>query len=124
MADLTVTVDGRELAADWTEDNPRTRAALDDALPVGGAATRWGDELYVDVPVDVPPEETRETVPVGALAYWPAGNALCLFWGPTPASTDDRPRAAAPVAVLARVADVSPLATVEGGAHLGVEPAE
>lgn len=123
MPDLTVTVDGIELAATWTDANPATRTALGQALPVSGQGTRWGDELYVRVPVDVSPEEPQEEVPVGAVAYWPDGNALCLFWGPTPASRGEEPRAAAPVNVVATVADTSPLADVENGAHLRFERA-
>jgi hypothetical protein len=120
MTDLTVTVDGHDLPATWAEDNPETRAAIADALPVSGDATRWGDELYFSIPVDVPPEHTREEVPVGALAYWPQGNALCLFWGPTPASTGEEPRAAGPVTVVATVDDVSALADIDGGATVSV----
>ncbi|PSP75829.1 hypothetical protein BRC81_14220 [Halobacteriales archaeon QS_1_68_20] len=123
MVDLRITVDGRELQASWVDDNPETRRALRDALPVEGEAARWGDELYFDVPVDESPVETREAVPEGAVAYWPAGNALCLFWGPTPASRDDEPRAAGPVAVLAEIADISPLADLDGNGTVRVEEA-
>jgi len=121
VSDLRITVDGRELTATWAEGNPETRAALADALPVEGAATRWGDELYFGVPVDVPPEDTREAVPVGAVAYWPAGDALCLFWGPTPASHGDEPRAASGVAVVAEIDDVTPLSGLDDGATVRVE---
>ncbi|WP_435176373.1 cyclophilin-like family protein [Halorussus sp. AFM4] len=121
MADLRIAVGDAELAASWTDENPETRDALAAALPVEGDAARWGDELYFSVPVDVPPENTREAVPVGAVAYWPRGDALCLFWGPTPASTDDEPRAASPVAVVAEIDDTGPLADVDGGARVGVE---
>jgi hypothetical protein len=124
MADLRLTVDDRVLEADWTDENPETRAAIRDALPVGGDATRWGDELYFSIPVDVEPESTQTAVPVGALAYWPAGNALCLFWGPTPASQESEPRAAGPVAVVADVADVSPLASLDGSASVRVEASD
>jgi len=31
------------------------------------------------------------------LAYWLPDNALCIFFGPTPASTGNEPRAASPV---------------------------
>lgn len=120
---LRVTVDGRELSAGWTDGNPETRAAVADALPLSGAATRWGDELYFRVPVDAPAEDAREVVEPGAVAYWPAGNALCLFWGPTPASTGDEPRAASPVNVVAIVRDVAPLADLDGGATVTVERA-
>lgn len=122
MTDLTIEVGGRELTASWTAENPETRAALADSLPVEGDAARWGDELYFSVPVDATPSHTREDVPVGAVAYWPAGNALCLFWGPTPASHGDEPRAAGPVAVVAEIDDVEPLANHEGGAHVAISP--
>jgi hypothetical protein len=119
MAALRLAVGDRELTADWTGENPRTRDALADALPIAGNATRWGDELYFGTDVDVPAEDAREAVPVGAVAYWPQGDALCLFWGPTPASRDDEPRAASPVNVVARVEDVASLERLDGGARAG-----
>jgi len=121
MADLQIAVDDITLAASWCDENPETRAAVADALPVDGEAARWGDELYFSVPVDVPAENAREAVPEGAVAYWPRGNALCLFWGPTPASTDDQPRAASPVNVIAEIADPSPLAAVDGSGRVQIE---
>ncbi|WP_226013139.1 cyclophilin-like fold protein [Halomicrobium salinisoli] len=121
MADLTVTVDGRELAAEWTGENSEVRDALADALPVAGDATRWGDELYFSVPIDAAAESTRTEVPEGAVAYWPAGDVLCLFWGPTPASVGDEPRAAEDVAVVATVEDVTLLDDLDGGATVRVE---
>lgn len=124
MTDLTVTVGDRTLAADWTDDAPETRAALEAALPVAGDAVRWGDELYFDVSLDAPPENAREVVPEGAIAYWPAGEKLCLFWGETPASVDGEPRAAAPVTVVARVTETKPLTGLEGGAQMRLERAE
>jgi len=40
VSDLAVTVAGRELAASWTDENPETRAALADALPLAGEAAK------------------------------------------------------------------------------------
>ncbi|MFB6128892.1 MAG: cyclophilin-like fold protein [Halorhabdus sp.] len=124
MPDLELTVDDRFLDAEWLDDNPALRDALADALPVEGQATRWGDELYFDASLDGEPETTSEEVPVGTIAYWAGGEVLALFWGPTPASTDDTPKAAAPVAPLARIEDVSPLTGLDGGATVGIERAE
>ncbi|MFB6124048.1 MAG: cyclophilin-like fold protein [Haloferacaceae archaeon] len=121
MSDLVIAVDDRELTATWTDDSPETRRAVADALPVEGDAARWGEELYFGVSVDVPAENAREEVPVGAVAYWPRGNALCLFWGPTPASHGEEPRAASPVNVVARIDDVTPLESVSGGATVRVK---
>jgi hypothetical protein len=123
MTDLTVQVDGQSLTASWTDENPETRAAIADALPVEGDATRWGKELYFSIPVDVGPENGREEVPVGAVAYWPGGNALCLFWGPTPASRGDEPRAGAPVNVVARLENAERLDGSESGSPVVVDRA-
>lgn len=121
MADLNVTVGEVELEANWTETNPETRAALRGGLPLSGGGTRWGDELYFETSVAVGPENTQAKVPVGAIAYWPDGQALCLFWGPTPASRDDEPRAAAPVTVVAKLTETAPLSRIDGGAPVTVE---
>ena len=123
MSDLRVFVDGVELSAEWAEESPETRAAIEAALPIEGSATRWGEELYFRSEIDVPAESPRATVEPGALAYWPQGNAICLFWGPTPASTGDEPRAASPVNVFA-YADLSVFDPDPGGATLRLEPAE
>jgi len=123
MTDLRILVDGRELTAAWTDANPETRDAIVDALPLEGDAARWGEELYFRTDVDVPAEDARAEVPVGAVAYWPQGNAVCLFWGPTPASRDDEPRAASPVNVVAAIHDVGPLSGITGGATVRIERA-
>ncbi|MFW5896440.1 MAG: cyclophilin-like family protein [archaeon] len=124
MSDLTITAEDRRLEADWLVENPALRNALESTLPVEGRAARWGDELYFGATLSGNPESTSEDVPVGTLAYWTSGEALALFWGPTPASTDETPRAASPVAPLARVEDVSPLDAIEGGATVRVEAGE
>lgn len=121
MTDIHIQIDDLELTATWTGANPDTRAAIEEALPLSGEAARWGDELYFSTPVDVPAEDAQVEVPVGAVAYWPQGDALCLFWGPTPASTGDQPRAASPVNVVALLDDVSSLGSVAGGATVTVE---
>jgi len=116
-SDFVVTVDGTEIAASWVSESPETRRALAEALPVEGRAARWGDELYFDVPVDVGLEpNARAEVEPGTVAYWPQGPALCLFWGPTPASTGSEPRAASPVNVVARLDDTAPLSALPDGA--------
>jgi hypothetical protein len=123
MTDLRVVVDGHELTATWTGENTETREAIRDALPLEGDAARWGDELYFRTEIDVPAEDAQAEVPVGAIAYWPQGNAVCLFWGPTPASRGDEPRAASAVNVVAQVEDVSALSAVDGGATIRIEHA-
>ena len=40
---------------------------------------------------------------VGEIAYWRPGKALCIFFGRTPVSNDERPKAASPVMPIGRV---------------------
>ena len=42
---------------------------------------------------------------VGELAYWHPGTALCIFFGRTPASVGDEPRAASAVDPIGQVSD-------------------
>jgi len=97
-----------------------TAAEIWDALPVTAQANTWGDEIYFRIPVVMEEaDDARADVEVGELGYWPAGSAFCIFFGPTPASTGDAPRAASPVNPIGRVLgdpggfrDVPPGATV------------
>jgi len=63
-----------------------TAQRLWEALPIESRAQRWGDEVYFETPVVVGEEDPRADVPSGAVAYWPPGKALCLFFGQKPYS--------------------------------------
>jgi hypothetical protein len=83
--------------------NPKTARAVIDALPIRGRGSRWGDEIYFSIGVSVQSENAKDVVEVGDIAYWPPGQALCIFFGPTPASRGQEPRAASPVNVFGKV---------------------
>lgn len=86
-------------------DSPSALAILDE-LPVEFRWSRWGEEYYGDcgVSAEAAPD-AREEMAVGELAYWPPGRALCVFFGPTPASVGDEPRAASLVNPVGRLLD-------------------
>jgi len=92
-----------KVEAALTSENPQTAERIWAALPIQGKANRWGDEIYFSIPVSVEEENSRADVEVGAVAYWPPGSALCIFFGRTPASRSEKPRAASPVNVFAKV---------------------
>ncbi|MEN8243388.1 MAG: cyclophilin-like fold protein [Thermodesulfobacteriota bacterium] len=100
-----------------------TAHAIYEALPLDGTANVWGDEIYFDIPLQLELEEdAREEVAVGDLAYWPSGPAFCIFFGPTPVSRDETPRAYSPVNVFGRVqGDATVFNTVADGATIRVE---
>lgn len=86
------------------EFSPRTFAEVVKVLPIEGVASLWGSEIYFPIPVNVPEENPFEVVEKGVIAYWPPGNSLCIFWGPTPASRrKDEIRPASPVNVVGRI---------------------
>jgi hypothetical protein len=94
-----------EVLAELTDEySPKTFNEVVKALPIEGVASIWGSEIYFPIPVFVDEENSFEVVEKGAIAYWPPGNSLCIFWGPTPASRHrDEIRPASPVNVVGRV---------------------
>jgi len=98
---ITITIQNQRFTAQLN-DSPAAKQLLD-ALPLKLRMSRWGEEYYGDCGLAVELDDSaREIVEVGEIAYWPPGSALCFFFGPTPASTDARPRAASAVAPLGR----------------------
>ncbi len=94
------------------------------ALPLDVKMQTWGDELYGTIPLDLPLELPQEVVALGDLAYWPPGRALCIFFGPTPASMGDEPRAASDVTVFGHVdGDSSVFRLVHNGEKIHIEAA-
>lgn len=63
--------------------SPRTADAILRVLPIGGRIVRYGEEVYFQISVKAPSENPRTSVEVGGIGYWPMGNAVCIFYGPT-----------------------------------------
>ena len=99
--DIEIWVDGE--AFPTVLNQSITAGQILDALPLCGDGNRWGDEIYFDIGVDLDTENQQEEVEVGDVAYWHPGHAVCLFYGRTPASTSERPRAASPVTVVGKL---------------------
>jgi len=84
--------------------SPITFKKIVEALPIEGVGYRWGDEIYFSTGIDVEEENAVEVVEKGTIAFWPPGRAICIFWGPTPASRSrNEIRPASPVNVVGRV---------------------
>lgn len=118
---------GSVIAEAELNDSP-TAQAIREALPITGRAKTWGDEIYFEIPIQMEEApDARADVEVGELGYWPAGEAFCIFFGPTPASTGADPRAASPVNIVGRVlgdaASLTSFRQVEAGATVTLESA-
>lgn len=113
------------LRAEATLSESPTADLLWDALPVSGHASTWGEEVYFRVPVKAAPEPgAREQMEVGEIAFWPPGDAFCIFFGPTPASSGEAPRAASAVNPLGRIeGDAKAFRAVSDGEEVRIERA-
>jgi len=60
---------------------PRTVEAIIKRLPLEGRAALLKEEVYFKIPVKMGKEKARATVEKGTIAFWPMGNALCVFYG-------------------------------------------
>jgi hypothetical protein len=95
-----------------------TADAIWEAMPIQARGSTWGDEIYFGIPVEMGEDDAQAVVELGDLGYWPPGNALCIFYGPTPASVGSEIRPASPVNVWGHIVGD---AKVFRGARSGVK---
>lgn len=99
-----------------------TAKEIDKNLPLESKAMTWGDEIYFDTGIKAPSEGATLDVNVGDIAYWPHGKCLCIFFGPTPASSTDKPIPASEVVIVGKAElDPNQLRKVKSGAKIVVE---
>lgn len=120
MNQINISVEGVSLLAELNDSE--TAQKIYEALPIEGAVNVWGEEIYFDIPISADQaSDAREEVEVGTLAYWPVGSALCIFFGPTPVSIGEKPRAYSPVNIVGLVIDdTEPLKTVLNGSIIRI----
>lgn len=96
---------GREISIELDDSHsPKTVQAILENLPIEVKINRWGDELYTEKTQIVEREEDgKRQVNLFDVAYWPEGNALCLFYGPTPISEGGKILAYSPVNIVGRI---------------------
>ena len=123
MRRIRISSQNVELTAKLNDSN--TSNMIWEALPITGRVQTWGDEIYFPISIYADAEDatSAEVVDKGAIAYWPPGNALCLFWGPTPASQGDEIRPASAVNVCGKIeGDAQLLDNAPNGAEILISP--
>ncbi len=120
---ITITAGSVTMEAELNDSS--TAQMIWKALPITGRANTWGDEIYFEIPVEAEQApDARADVGVGELGYWPVGRAFCIFFGPTPVSTGDQPRAASPVNIVGQVlGDATAFRQTAAGATVTLEVA-
>ncbi len=101
------------------------RQTIGDALPIETEPNEWGDEFYFEIPVTMPLDETATVkVSVGDIGYWPPGNALAIFFGPTPMSNGPEPVPASAIAIVGKITgDTNLLRSAKGATKIRIEKA-
>jgi len=101
-----ITIKAGEIAARAALNESATAMAIWQALPIEGSAKTWGEEIYFRIPVSHDLEaDAREVVELGDLAYWPQGEAFCIFFGATPISSPGEIRPASAVNIVGQILD-------------------
>ncbi len=104
--------------------NTKTAAAIIKALPFESTVHRWGDEIYFDIPIELELENGEEVLDIGDVAYWPPGESMCIFFGPTPSSKGSEIRAYSAVSVFGEViGDAKIFRAIKEGERIRVEAA-
>jgi len=83
---------------------PNTVSSFLKCLPLDVKINSWGEELYTnETPIAVDMENAKSLVDLMDVGYWPAGNAICLFFGPTPIGKKDEIKPYSPVNVIGKI---------------------
>lgn len=113
----------KEITLEAELNNSKTTEKVWELLPIEGRVNTWGDEIYFSIGEKIALEAgASEVVSMGDLAYWPPGEAFCIFFGTTPASQGDDIRAASAVNVFGKIiGDVKALKKVSSGERILVK---
>ena len=94
---------------------PRTVEIITRKLPIEGRAALWKEEIYFEIPIKMGEEKAKPTVENGAIAFWPMGGALCVFYGQS--------QPYSPVSILGKITkNLELFRQVKSGTRIRVEP--
>ncbi len=115
---------GRSPSTAELADTPLAKAVAA-KLPIETRPNEWGDEFYFGIPVRSGLDETAtQEVKVGDIGFWPPGNAMAIFFGPTPMSSGADPVPASAVCLIGRITgDATLLRKASGARTIRIEAA-
>ena len=79
-----VVLKSKDISMPATLDDSPAAGVVASNLPFTGLAQTRGAEVFFFVDFRIEPQNPAEEVPPGTIAYWPAGSAVCIFYGGTP----------------------------------------
>ena len=98
-----IIIEFNNLSFEGLLNDSNTSNLIWDSLPINSSVSTWGDEIYFSIPVNDEEEDAKEVVELGDLGFWPPGNAFCIFFGLTPASSQGEIRPASPVNLIGNI---------------------
>ncbi len=105
-------------------NDSQTAKEIIERLPIESQISTWGQEIYFEIGFKASAQGATMEVSPGTVAYWPQGKCLCVFFGPTPASTNEIPVPASPVVIVGKTqASREGLKSIQLGEKILVEPA-
>ena len=117
--DLTIEFKNQAFTINALLNQTETAKSFVDILPINSPINLWGEEIYFPVDLYLDNELPQETVDIGDIAYWPPGNAFCIFFGETPASVDGNIKPASAVTVIGKLeSDPEVLKRVKSGENI------
>jgi len=118
-----IIIDFGEFSVEAELNDSPTANAVYNKLPIEGISQIWGDEIYFSTSISMENDDwAKETVELGDIAFWPPGNAICFFFGPTPISKHGEIRPASPTNIMGKIqGDLDLLKNVLGGAVVVVK---
>jgi hypothetical protein len=120
MKKIIIKTEHHEMQAELNDT--KTAELIWEKLPLEGKANIWGNEIYFEVPVKTELEDGRDIINKGEIGYWPLGNAVCFFFGPTPVSQGEEIRAASPVSIIGNIIEkIELLKEVKSGEKIRLE---
>lgn len=120
IQEIAIKIGGHTYSAELLDTH--TACAICNALPMNAKINRWGGEIYFPITIECDLEpESREILQAGELAYWPAGPAFCIFFGPTVISQASEIRAASAVNIFGKVtSEISGLWNTKDGQQISI----
>lgn len=101
---ITIRMEKIQFSAELNDS--KSASLFKDMLPLSFTMNRWGEEYYGDCGIQTEESyDAKEVMEIGELAIWPPGHAFCIFFGATPASEDEKPRAASAVNPIGKILD-------------------
>jgi hypothetical protein len=114
MLELTLFFPNGQLKVKLNESD--SAKSIYQGAPYQAQAQFLDDEIYFSTRLNLEQENPVSVVEKGDVAYWQPGQAICIFWGPTPNSEGEEIRTASPVNIIGKMeGDLSLLKQVETG---------